>query len=223
MKQKPLFTNTIASQIDEFTSIFKAQVGPALAAVFAREQEDLRRAGVPAGIARVGDALPDAQLYDVAGQRVRLAAVLGAAAAIIVFYRGSWCPYCSIALKTYQRELLPVVEAFGTRLIAISPQAPDISVKAARDAGLVLALYSDEGNALAAQLGIVTTPSSESMRARAALGMDVAGSNMDRTEAVPFPAVVVADATGTIRLMDVRVDYTTRTETCDIIDALVML
>lgn len=223
MKQKPLFTNTIASQVDEFTSIFKEQVGPALAAVFAREQEDLRRAGLPAGIARVGDALPDAQLYDVAGQRVRLAAVLGAAAAIIVFYRGSWCPYCSIALKTYQRELLPVVEAFGTRLIAISPQAPDISVKAARDAGLVLALYSDEGNALAAQLGIVTTPSSESMRARAALGMDVAGSNMDRTEAVPFPAVVVADATGTIRLMDVRVDYTTRTETCDIIDALVML
>lgn len=223
MKQKPLFTNTIASQVDEFTSIFKAQVGPALAAVFAREQEDLRRAGLPAGIARVGDALPDAQLYDVAGQRVRLAAVLGAAAAIIVFYRGSWCPYCSIALKTYQRELLPVVEAFGTRLIAISPQAPDISVKAARDAGLVLALYSDEGNALAAQLGIVTTPSSESMRARAALGMDVAGSNMDRTEAVPFPAVVVADDTGTIRLMDVRVDYTTRTETCDIIDALVML
>jgi peroxiredoxin len=223
MRQRAAFTNTIASQIEEFTPAFEAQVGPELAAVFAREQEDLRRAGPPAGIARTGDRLPDAFLYDSDGRRTRLHEVLGAAAAIIVFYRGSWCPYCSIALRTYQRELRPVVEAFGTRLIAISPQVPRISVTAAREKGLHVALYSDEGNALAAHLGIVTVPSAESMRARAVLGIDVAGSNMDHTTAIPFPTVIVADATGTIRLIDVRVDYTTRTETCDIIDALIAL
>ncbi|MUK00504.1 redoxin domain-containing protein [Vibrio cholerae] len=177
----------------------------------------------PAGIARVGDRLPEVVLRDAGGLPVRLSKVLGAAAAIIVFYRGSWCPYCSIALKTYQRELSPAVEAFGTRLLAISPQAPDSSVAAARDAGIHFALYADEGNTLAAHLGIVTTPSPESLRARAALGVDVVGSNMDRTAAIPFPTVVVADATGTIRLIDVRVDYTSRTETCDIIDALIAL
>ncbi|MFJ6000696.1 peroxiredoxin-like family protein [Arthrobacter sp. NPDC092385] len=223
MKQRPAFTNTIAAQVDEYSSTFAAQVGPVLAAVFAREQEDLRRAGLPSGIAGVGDRLPDAVLFDTTGHRTRLGDVLGAAAAIIVFYRGSWCPYCSIALQTYQRELRPVVEAFGTRLIAISPQAPEISLRTASDAGLNFALYSDEGNALAGHLGIVTVPSAESMRARAALGIDVAGSNMDRTAAIPFPTVVVVDATGTIRMIDVRVDYTTRTETWEIIDALITL
>ncbi|OUM41772.1 peroxiredoxin-like family protein [Arthrobacter sedimenti] len=223
MMQRPAFTNTIALQVDEFRSSFEAEVGPALAAVFAREQEDLRRAGLPQGITRVGERLPDSFLYDAEGRRARLSEILDAAAAIIVFYRGSWCPYCSIALKTYQRELRPVVETFGTRLIAISPQAPDTAVRAARNAGLHFALYADKGNALASRLGIVTVPNAEAMRARAALGIDVAGSNMDRTAAIPFPTVVVVDATGTIRLIDARVDYTTRTETCDIIDALVAL
>lgn len=223
MKQRTAFTETIASQVEEFTPAFEAKVGPELAAVFAREQEDLRRAGTPQGIARVGDRLPETHLYDAEGHRTGLGEVLGAAAAILIFYRGSWCPYCSIALKTYQRELRPVVEAFGTRLVAISPQAPHRSVRAAREAGLYLTMYSDKGNALAAQLGIVTVPSRDSIRARAALGIDVAGYNMDRTAAIPFPTVVVADATGTIRLIDVRVDYTTRTEACDIIDALVAL
>jgi peroxiredoxin len=223
MNQGPAFTNTIALQVDEFTPSFEAQIGPALAEVFAREQQDLRRAGLPQGVARVGDTLPDSFLYDAGGQRLRLSEVLGAASAIIVFYRGSWCPYCSIALKTYQRELRPVVEGFGTRLIAISPQEPDSAVRAARDDGLHFALYADKGNALAARLGIVTVPSPDVVRAQAALGIDVAGLNMDGTGAIPFPTVVVADATGTIRLIDPRVDYTTRTETCDIIDALVAL
>lgn len=223
MKQRPAFMNTIALQVDEFNPSFEAQIGPALAAVFAREQQDLRSAGLPSGIAGVGDRLPDSFLYDADGQRTRLSEVLGAAAAIIVFYRGSWCPYCSIALKTYQRELRPVVEAFGTRLIAISPQEPDSAVRAARNDGLHFALYADRDNALARRLGIVTVPSSEVVQAQAALGIDVAGLNMDGTGAIPFPTVVVADATGTIRLIDVRVDYTTRTEACDIIDALVAL
>ncbi|MEC5198630.1 peroxiredoxin [Arthrobacter sp. PL16] len=223
MKQEPMFTNTIATQFDAFTSNFEARVGPELAAVFAREQADLRRVGLPSGVARVGDRLPDADLYDTDGRRERLTDILGGAAAIIVFYRGSWCPYCSITLQTYQRELRPVVEAFGTRLIAISPQSPDIAREAAKELGLHFALYSDEGNALATRLGIVATPSAESVRARAALGIDVAGSNMDQTAAIPFPTVIVADATGTIRLIDARVDYTTRTETCDVIDALVAL
>ncbi|WP_434994798.1 peroxiredoxin-like family protein [Arthrobacter sp. Ld5] len=223
MKQKQTFTDTIAAQVAEFRPTFDAQIGPALAEVFALEQEELRRAGIPKGIARVGDTLPEALVYDDRGRPVPLREVLGAAAAIIVFYRGGWCPYCSIALQTYQRELSPLAETFGTRLIAISPQDPGIAGDMAHEKGLFLPLYSDASNALASRLGIVTTPGPEATLARIALGVDVAGSNMGRTPRLPFPTVVVADATGTIRFIDVQVDYTNRTETSDIIDALVAL
>ncbi|MHA7240346.1 peroxiredoxin-like family protein [Arthrobacter sp. TMS1-12-1] len=223
MNQKQAFTDTIAAQVDEFNTMFDAQIGPALAEVFALEQEDLRRAGVPEGIARVGEQLPDALLYGDGGCPVQLREVLGAAAAIIVFYRGGWCPYCRITLQTYQRELGPLAESFGTQLMAISPQDPEIAHKTARERGLYLPLYSDAGNTLASRLGIVASPSPESTLARIALGVDVAGSNMDRTPRIPFPTVIVADATGTIRFIDVHADYTSRTETRDIIDALVAL
>ncbi|MBG6225488.1 peroxiredoxin [Arthrobacter sp. CAN_A2] len=223
MKQRQKFTDTIAAQVDEFKPTFEAQVGPALAEVFEMEQEELRRAGLPEGMAQVGAKLPDVLLYDDAGRPMPLSEVLGAAAAIIIFYRGAWCPYCSIALQTYQRELSPLAETFGTRFIAISPQDPKIVRKMAQDRGLYLPLYSDAGNALAARLGIVTSPSPESTLARIALGIDVAGSNMDRILTIPFPTVIVADATGTIRFIDVHTDYTNRTETSDIIDALVSL
>ncbi|MHA7284087.1 peroxiredoxin-like family protein [Arthrobacter sp. TMS2-4] len=223
MKQRQKFTETIAAQVAEFQPTFDAQVGPALAEVFAMEQEELRRAALPEGIARVGEKLPEAVVYDDGGHPVPLREVLGAAAAIIVFYRGGWCPYCSIALQTYQRELSPLAETFGTRLIAISPQAPEIARSMASEKGLYLPLYSDAANSLASLLGIVTTPSPESTLARIALGVDVAGSNLGRTPTIPFPAVIVADATGTIRFIDVQVDYTNRTETSDIIDALVAL
>ncbi|WP_104167866.1 peroxiredoxin-like family protein [Arthrobacter sp. SX1312] len=223
MKQRQKFTDTIAAQVDGFRPTFEAQVGPALAEVFMMEQEELRRAGLPQGIARVGDKLPEAILYDDGGHPVPLREVLGAAAAIIVFYRGEWCPYCSITLQTYQRELSPLAETFGTRLIAVSPQHPEITRKMAHERGLYVSLYSDAGNTLASQLGIVTSPSPESTLARIALGIDVAGSNLDRSLTIPFPTVIVADATGTIRFIDVHVDYTNRTETSDIIDALVAL
>lgn len=223
MKQKQKFTDTIAAQVDEFTPTFEAQVGPALAEVFEMEQEELRRAGLPDGIARVGDKLPDVLLYDGHRRAAPLREVLGSAAAIIVFYRGAWCPYCNIALQTYQRELSPLAESFGTRLIAISPQDPEIAQKMAHESGLYLPLYADAGNDLASRLGIVTVPSPESTLARIALGIDVAGSNVDRTLRIPFPTVIVADATGTIRFIDVHADYTDRTETGDIIDALVAL
>ncbi|WP_394248764.1 peroxiredoxin-like family protein [Arthrobacter pityocampae] len=223
MKQKQKFTDTIAAQVDEFNPAFDAHIGPALAEVFAMEQEELRRAGLPDEVARVGDRLPDILLYDNDRRPVPLREVLGAAAAIIVFYRGAWCPYCGIALQTYQRELSPIAETFGTRLIAISPQDPDVVRRMAHEKGLYLPLYSDAGNALASRLGITTSPSPESTLARIALGVDVAGSAMDRTPTIPYPTVIVADATGIIRFIDVQVDYTHRTETGDIIGALVAL
>ncbi|MGH7746034.1 MAG: hypothetical protein ACREQ5_14860, partial [Candidatus Dormibacteria bacterium] len=42
-----------------------------------------------------------------------------------VFYRGAWCPYCNIALRTYQAALVPELARRGVPLLAISPQAPD--------------------------------------------------------------------------------------------------
>ena len=46
------------------------------------------------------------------------------------------------------------------------------------------------------------------------------GFNADGTTGLPMPTVIIADAAGTIRWIDVHRDYTTRTEPGQILQAI---
>ena len=213
-------TPSIAQQVDEFNGGFEAQIGDRLASVFAGEQSDLRDAGVPSHALGVGDHAPDAELLTAEAAPTTFAAARAGAAAVVVFYRGAWCPYCNITLRTYQQELLPALRDRGVALIAVSPQTPEGSTQTVTNGSLEFTVLSDPANALAAGFGIVTEPSSAARQAHTELGFDVADSNADDTARIPFPSVYVIDADGTIRFADVHVDYTTRTEADEILTAV---
>ncbi len=211
---------TIAEQVDEFNDGFNAQIGPVLADVFAQEQLALNSGGVPSGAVTVGDVVRDAVLVSTDGSTTTLSAALGGKAGVLVFYRGAWCPYCNIALQTYQRDLLPKLREDGVALIAISPQTPAGSEQAVTNGGLEFTVLSDPGNVLIRELGIVTEPAATARQAHTQLGFDVADSNADATGDIPFPTVLVIDADRTVRFADVHVDYTTRTEVPTILAAV---
>lgn len=212
--------SSIAEQVESFNKGFTRQIGPDLSAVFDTEQADLRAAGLPAAVVRPGNRLPDADLLTTGGDTVTLADDLGSAPAVVVFYRGAWCPYCNITLRTYQQDLLPHLDALGAQLVAISPQTPEGSEAAIANGELAFLVRSDPGNVLAAQLGIVTEPSPEARRAHTQLGFDVADSNADASGRIPFPTVLVVDAQRVVRYVDVQVDYTARTEVDSIVAAV---
>ena len=93
--------------------------------VFDRSIQGFLNEGIPAGAIAVGDSLDSFTLDDATGNPVTLDQLVESGPAVIVFYRGGWCPYCNLALRTYQRELLPELDKFGARLVALSPQSPD--------------------------------------------------------------------------------------------------
>ncbi len=207
-----LTTTSISDQVDEFNVGFTAQIGPDLSAVFDREQRDLIGDGVPADAVAVGDTLADAVLVGPDGQNVTLFAVTSGRPAVLVFYRGAWCPYCNITLRTYERELRPELDRLGVALIAISPQTPEGSTAAVQGGELNYPVLSDPSNTFIRSLGIVTEPSAAARVAHTELGFDVADSNADSTAGIPFPTVLIVDANGTVTYADIHVDYTTRTE-----------
>jgi peroxiredoxin len=211
--------STIAEQVTEFNAGFNEQIGERLAAVFADEQADLNAAGTPAGAIAVGATLPDATLLDIDGGSVTLFETIGDAAAVLVFYRGAWCPYCNIALKHYQEALLPALTERGIRLVAISPQTPEGSTAITANGSLDFPVLSDPSNTLVRTLGILTEPSAAARAAHTDLGFDVADSNADATGDIPFPTVLIVDADRIVRFADVHVDYTTRTEVPTILAA----
>lgn len=213
----------IADQVSEFDVGFTETIGPDLSAVFAKEQADLHAAGTPSDAVAAGDALPDATLTAVDGSQISLTTVLAGAPAVIVFYRGAWCPYCNITLKHYEQTLASTLRERGVGLVAISPQTPDGSAAAVANGELSFTVLSDPANVLAEQLGLLTAPSAEAQEAHTALGFAVKDSNADDTPGIPFPTVLVVDASGTVRFADVHVDYTTRTESDEILAAVAAL
>jgi len=176
--------------------------------------------GVPAGVSEPGAVMPDGELLDVHGGATSLAQVRAGRPAVVVFYRGAWCPYCNIALRTYQAELAPALADRGFALIAVSPQKPDGSLTAAETNELSYSVVSDPGNHIASALGIVTEPSAESVAAQGKLGLDLAEQNADGGRRLPMPTTVVVDDTGVIRWIDVHPNYTTRSEVSEILAAV---
>jgi len=213
-------TSTIAEQVADYHRASAGQLPAEVAEAFAAEQRALAAAGEPAGIAQPGTRLPDGKLLDVAGQPATLADTLSGKPAVIVFYRGGWCPYCNISLRAYQAQLVPALAERGIALIAISPQAPDGSLSTKESKELTFTVLSDPGNRLARQLGILTAPSDGARAAQLQLGLDLIQVNADGTTGLPMPTVVIAGADGVIRWIDVHRDYTTMAEPGQVLQAV---
>src|SRR5262245_36355244 len=71
-----------------------------------------------------GAQAPDFTLPDPRGSAMSLSHLLEQGSVVMTFYRGAWCPYCHLALRAYQ-QALPLMQARGASLVAISPQMPN--------------------------------------------------------------------------------------------------
>ena len=210
---------TIAAEVTALQERMSRQPPSEGTSAFAREQQALEGL-TPTGVITVGERLTDARLLDVHGADTTLLAAIGEKPAVLVFYRGAWCPYCNIALRTYQAELVDELDARGVRLIAVSPQKPDGSLTMQEKHGLRFAVLSDPDNTLLRDAGILTAPSPDARAAQLELGLDLEAVNADGTTALPMPTTLIIDPDLTVRWVDVHPDYSTRTEPAEILAAL---
>jgi peroxiredoxin len=210
---------TIAREVRAFSQSMAAQPPNQTMEVFLREQEALATV-TPEGVIAAGTRLPDAALLDPFGAPTTLAAAVGDRRAVLVFYRGAWCPYCNIALGSYQAHLVPELDRRGVPLVAVSPQTPDGSLTMKEKHDLGFAVLSDPGNVLARRAGILTAPSEEVRAAQLELGLDLEVVNADGSTSIPMASTLILDPDLTVRWIDVHSDYSTRTEPGEILTGL---
>jgi len=211
---------TIGEQSEQLKAAAADHLPPEVLDVFDRGIEGFLREGVPAGAIAAGDSLESFTLDDANGIPITLDQLVAEGPAVFVFYRGGWCPYCNLALRTYQRELLPELDRFGSRLVAISPQSPDQSLSTAEKAELDFMVLSDPASRLARRIGISFQQSEDVLEAQRKLGLDLAQVNAEGSIELPRPTVLIVDQDHTVRFVDVQPDYTARTEVADILRAL---
>ena len=211
---------TIHEQSEQLKAAAAERLPVEVLEVFDRSIDDLLAEGIPTESIKAGDLLEPFTLDDANGTPVTLEQLVANGPAVIVFYRGGWCPYCNLALRTYQHELLPQLGAFGARLVAISPQSPDQSLSTVEKAHLEFTVLSDPGSRLADKIGIAFDQADDVLAAQRQLGLDLTAVNAEGAVRLPRPTVLIVDQKHVVRFVDVQPDYTARTEVADIIAAL---
>ena len=96
---------------------------------------------------KVGERAPDFTLPNAFGKPVSLSGQLAKGPVVLTFYRGAWCPYCNLELKSL-RDTLPSLEHLGARLIAVTPQQPDKSLEQVKKDGYSFEILSDLNGAV---------------------------------------------------------------------------
>tara|TARA_R110000764_G_scaffold38539_5_gene85623 strand:- start:4389 stop:5036 length:648 start_codon:yes stop_codon:yes gene_type:complete len=154
------------------------------------------------------------------GKSISLDDLLKNGPVVVTFYRGSWCPYCNLQLRALQARLGDI-HALGAQLVAISPQVPDESLTKGEISAMEFYVLSDQNATVAAQYGVawqVPEFLSEHMRVDRKLDLDVI--NNGNGSILPIPATFVIGRDGIVKWRFVDVDYRTRSEPDDIIEAL---
>ncbi len=166
-------------QLDAFLAALLERAGPEVAAVLHRAEAAREALGLSYHAVKEGDVAPDFTLQDANGRPVSLAALRAQGPVVLVFFRGAWCPFCTLTLRAMERAR-PAIEATGARVVAVAPQArPGLAVLAELQ-NLHFPLLTDAGNDVARRYGLVWEVDEELRALYRRLGHD-----LTRLNAVP--------------------------------------
>ncbi|WOD06801.1 peroxiredoxin-like family protein [Marinomonas sp. GJ51-6] len=139
---------------------------------------------------------------------------------MVTFYRGSWCPYCNLQLRALQ-ACLGEFNDLGAELVAISPQVPDDSLSKDEISQMAFQVLSDQSAKVAVEYGVAwEVPEYLVNHMKVDRGLDLEAINNGNGNVLPIPATFVIDRDGKVAWRFVDVDYRTRSEPADIIEAL---
>ena len=163
----------------------------------------------------VGDKAPYFSVRDVNDKVVEFDPAALERPAILITFRGGWCPYCNLHLSEL-RHVLPELAEQDIDVLFLSGDRPDqliASLKPETQAHvetLDYTLLSDADATAAIALGIAfRAPTTTGIKLRA-IGRDIDDSSIDRHGVLPVPAVFAIGTDGTVAFAYTNPDYKIR-------------
>jgi len=169
---------------------------------------------------KIGQKAPGFELPNAEGKSIVLKSLLEKGPVVITFYRGNWCPYCNLQLRALQARLDDIY-ALGATLVAISPQVPDGSLTEDEISKMDFIVLSDQDAKVALQYGVAwQVPEFLAEHMRVDRKLDLEKVNNGNGNVLPIPATFILGQDGVVIWNYVNVDYRTRSEPEEIIEAL---
>ena len=107
---------------------------------------------------RPGDPFPELMISAIGGGALTLPDVFAGDFAVVLFYRGAWCPYCNAQLRAFERASQALATA-GIRVAALSVDDEETTATLAEKHKLTFLLgYGADAAAVAARTGAFVNP-----------------------------------------------------------------
>lgn len=152
----------------------------------------------------IGETLPDVTLGTIEGKEIKTSSLWPDKKTIIIFYRGSWCPYCNTHLAEVGQIENDLI-ALGYKIVAISPDAPENLKKSIDKNKLNYELYSDADMSFAKACGLAFKAPE---RYHKRLPEDSGGKNTELL--LPVPTLFIVNEKGEILFEYINPNYRVR-------------
>ena len=167
----------------------------------------------------VGAKMPAFNLTDANGKAVASDDLLKQGNLVVVFYRGSWCPFCNTYLRNLQKNMKQI-KASGGNVVAISVESPDNSLAVSKKDEIDFTVLSDPNLTVAKQFGIVYDLPPATDELYKSHGLDIAKHNAMEKPQLPLSATYIVNRKGEIVYAFLEPDYKKRAAPDVIVETL---
>ena len=166
-----------------------------------------------------GDRAPDFALSDAEGAKHRLSEYLARGPVLLLFFRGGWCPYCTLTLRAYE-EVAPDIRKAGGTILALSPQKASRAALVQESNGVSFPILVDCRNRVAAEFGVLGQARPMTRQVFGKIGCNIPEENNAEDWLLPRASEFVIDTDGIIRMAHVSPVSYERTEPREALAAL---
>ncbi len=166
---------------------------------------------------KAGAKVPSIILNNELGVPVNVNISLREKPAVLIFYRGGWCPYCNLQMSS----LRAVEEEFytlGFNIFGISPDRPEKLSESRDKHNFRYVLLSDSSMRVCSAFGLAyKVPDDEVIMLRDKFNSDIEGNSGEKHHLLPVPAVYLVDNKGIFGFQYSNPDFTVRMDSQELL------
>lgn len=146
-----------------------------------------------------GEPIPEISLSDSSNQAFNLNKSLSAKPAVLIFYRGGWCPHCTnylVSLNSVAQELKKI----GYQVVAVTPEKYKYLTHYPKISNLDFKFLSDCSMKISTAMGIAFKATDEQVKKyKKTYHIDIEEDSGYKHHLLPVPALFIVGTDGVVR------------------------
>ncbi len=157
----------------------------------------------------VGQRIDSVEIVDIDGEPYQIGQAWSEKTALIVFYRGGWCPYCNFQLRELAKKH-EQLEAAGLQVVAISADTADKAATTLAQFDIPYPILSDPKLIAHEAFNVVLQVDDERLEWYKSKGLFLKDWSGQEHNKVAVASAFIVDRQGRVLFSHAPIDYATR-------------